>query len=72
MSNSLARLVHFEICTQPPFGSVKQVLNEEYTRCMKMTQFFAAFPSSLHRSVPAHRLPSKGHFYALCPACVYV
>jgi len=56
--------------TQPPFGVVKQVLNEEYTRCKKMTQIFAAFPSSLHRSVPAHCLPAKGHFYAPCWAQV--
>ncbi len=58
--------------TQPPFGSVKQVLNEESTRCRKMTQFPAAFPSSLHRSVPAQCLPPKGHFYAPCVACNHV
>ena len=64
--------MHTDLDTQPPFGSVKQVLNEEYTRCTKMTQFLAAFPSSLHRSVPAQRLPAKGHFYAPYPACVKV
>jgi hypothetical protein len=61
----------FGFHTQPPFGVVKQVLNEEYTRCKKMTQIFAAFPSSLHRSVPAHCLPAKGHFYAPCWVCVW-
>ena len=66
----LAQIVHTEIHTQPPFGSVKQVLNEEYSRCKKMTQFLAAIPSSLHRSVPAQCLPPKGHFYAPCLARV--
>ena len=59
----MARVVLLPLLTQPPFGTVYwQVLNEEYTRCMKTTQIPAAFPSSLHRSVPAHCLPSRGLF----------
>ena len=67
----MARTVLMVVYTQPPFGSVKQVLNEEYTRCLKLTQLSAAFPKFSSSFCPRTMLAPKGLFYAQCLTRVY-